>query len=970
MRAFRVGGLLATGVFLLLLLPALGYAQEANIGGTITDTTGGVLPGVTITAVHDATGNTFMAVTDERGGFRLPVRTGMHTLTVELPGFATLSRRVDLLVNQQAVVNLTMTPSTVQETVTVTGEAPLIDTASSTISGNIDPRQMQDIPINGRNWLDLAMLAPGSRQNASSDTLGGQDYQFQINIDGQQVTQVIAGGFGQPRYSREAIAEFELVTNRFDATQGRSSGSQLNAITKSGTNTPQGTFSGYFRDDNFNAKDFFQDRVLPYTNQQLAWTFGGPIRRDRVHFFATYEYEREPMTFNYTSPYPSFNMDQPSTRTENKGSVRLDVQFSPRLRLAVRGNKAKNLFPIDNRFSGGATRHPSSAIETARNTNHLQGTLTQVVSNSIVNELRAGYAGFDFYQYPAVKWPNHPYPQYRTWGGSPIIQFRGGYTIGQGHANSPVRPIQDPYTVRDDLMFAYNAGGRHNVKTGVEYMYMKQSVSLCDFCMGTYDVQGGPVPANIEQLFPVWNDVNSWNLAALSPITRFVRIGVGNQTARPIRHALGAWWQDDWSLGRLTLNLGVRYDVASSTLDSIPLAPFLEANRAADKNNIAPRLGFAYSLNDATVLRGGFGKYFAQENENTVFWSLISLQTIGMQIFNDGRPDFAANPFNGPVPTFDEALALHERGLLRRTAREIPSPDRQTQYSYQASLGIQRQLGSLMAVEADWVYISNYALEITGDINRAYNLETGINYPFSDPTKRPYAGWDSVGMNMTRGKDRVHALQASVTKRLGNRWQAAASYSMTFQRNFQHTPAPPGCDYVWTISATGQFQCNVPITLHPTLRDEWYLSPDQRHRATFNAIWEAPFGLQVSGLYFFGDNGWITPASGVDALQIGSTGNLGAGSNSRVRANGALAERNGFDRPSLHRVDMRLQRRVRMGTHVTLDGMVEAFNLFNHRNYNSFITNESNARFGEAQPDNTALAFQPRMLQFGFRLAF
>src|SRR4029434_7988207 len=115
-----------------LLAPSLAFAQEATLSGTVTDSTGGVLPGVTITAVHEASGNTFVAVTDERGAFRLPVRTGLHRVTVELAGFATVTRTVDLLVNQQAVVNLQMSPSTVQESVTVTGEAPLIDTTSST----------------------------------------------------------------------------------------------------------------------------------------------------------------------------------------------------------------------------------------------------------------------------------------------------------------------------------------------------------------------------------------------------------------------------------------------------------------------------------------------------------------------------------------------------------------------------------------------------------------------------------------------------------------------------------------------------------------------------------------------------------------------------------------------------------------------------------------------------------------------
>ena len=229
--------------------------------------------------------------------------------------------------NQQAVVNLQMAPSTLQETVTVTGEAPLIDTTKSEVGGNIDPRQLQDLPVNGRNWLDLATLAPGSRQNSSSDTLGGKDYQFQINIDGQQVTQLFSGAFGQPRYSREAIAEFQFVSNRFDASQGHSSGQQLNAITKSGTNTPQGTFSGYFRDAKFNAKDFIQDRALPYSNQQIAWTFGGPIRKDRIHFFGTFEYEREPTTFSYDNSFvtnlSNVRYGQPSQDT--------NIAFQPRM---------------------------------------------------------------------------------------------------------------------------------------------------------------------------------------------------------------------------------------------------------------------------------------------------------------------------------------------------------------------------------------------------------------------------------------------------------------------------------------------------------------------------------------------------------------------------------------------------------------------------------------------------------------
>src|SRR5207253_969901 len=149
----------------------------------------------------------------------------------------------------------------------------------------------------------------GSRQNAVAETPIGSssvNITFQLNLDGQQVTNQVALSFSQPRYSRDSIGEFEFVSNRFDASQGHSSGVQVNAITKSGTNTPGGSFSGYFRSDKFNAADPVAHSVLPYQDQQLSATFGGPIIKDRFHYFASFEYEREPQTYIYTTPFPHF----------------------------------------------------------------------------------------------------------------------------------------------------------------------------------------------------------------------------------------------------------------------------------------------------------------------------------------------------------------------------------------------------------------------------------------------------------------------------------------------------------------------------------------------------------------------------------------------------------------------------------------------------------------------------------------
>src|SRR5262245_15248646 len=309
----------ATIAFILLvtlefvMLPNTARAQEVSLAGRILDSTGGVLPGVTVTATHDSTGNTFSGVTNDQGVYRIQLRSGAYSLKVELQGFATITNRIELILGQQAVADFQMSPAALAESITVSAQAPLINVTQSNISGIIDSRQMQDIPINGRNWMQLTLLAAGSRANGrTTDAPVDREYShmvFQFNIDGQQVTASQGTSpSGEPRFSRDAIAEFELATNRFDATQGRSSGVVVNAVSKAGTNMFAGMVSGYFRSDQFKAADFVAGRVLPYSNQQYSITFGGPIRRDRTHFFAHVEIEREPQTVAFNTPYPRFNI--------------------------------------------------------------------------------------------------------------------------------------------------------------------------------------------------------------------------------------------------------------------------------------------------------------------------------------------------------------------------------------------------------------------------------------------------------------------------------------------------------------------------------------------------------------------------------------------------------------------------------------------------------------------------------------
>lgn len=957
-------------VLLLLLgitvLPSLALAQEATMTGTVTDTTGGVLPGVTVTALHEASGNTFLAVTDDRGAFRLPVRVGGYQVTADLSGFAPLVRRVEMLVGQTAVLALQMTTASLTESVTVTGEAPLIDTARSTLGGNIDRRQMQDLPINGRNWMDLSILAPGSRNNEQSNIPQARQGYAQINIDGQQITHLIPGtDQNQPSYSMDAIAEFQLITNRFDATQGRSAGMMANAVTKSGTNTFAGTVSGFFRSDTWNAADFIQNRVLPYSNQQVSGTLGGPLKRDRAHFFVQYEAEREPRTVTFSSVFPSFNVDQLAKNRQSKGVGRFDVQFSPQSHLTARYQN----YYFDQPFggTGGATSHPSTARRERRWSDQLFGTYTQVINNRIVNEVKSGFALYSYSRDSHVTWMGGCFPDAPVGcGGSVTISFRG-YNVGSAVGQFQV---QNNYSVRDDLTLAFDAKGRHDVKVGGEYINQPTFIDWCAQCTGQIDANGGPIPANIQSIFPVWNDAATWNLAALSPITLRVRQAVSNTDFHyeVPQSLLAGWMQDDWRLNdRLTLNLGVRYDLQLGVhSEKVELRPWLTGDLPRDLNNIAPRLGFAYSVSDRTVVRGGFGVFYTQVSTDEAHQTALYTVSVVAERPNDGRADFAANPFNGPVPTFEQTLAnacditgLRPGCFRRELTSEINHPWRKGSYSNQASIGVQQQLGSTMAVEANYVYTGGRGEENTYNVNVSYNPATGTNYPFTDVTRRPFPEWGVVNFGFLEGYSNYHGLETSFTKRFSNRWQASATY--TLSGFWDGTPPPPVIRLVNGVLT--RTELDFPVA--QDLGGQYSLAAgDQRHRAVVNGIWDIGWGLQVSGLYFYGSGQRRSTTYGGDLRNLGGP----VVSEQRLRPDGTIVPRNNFVGTPIHRVDMRVQKRINIGRR-SVAGFVEAFNLFNYENYGSFVTQESSASYGQPAY-NANLAYQARMLQLGFRVGF
>jgi hypothetical protein len=983
MRTWRVLGSLVIGM--IVALPVAGYAQESTMIGTVTDSTGGVLPGVTVTATNIESGNTFVATSDERGNFRLPVRIGNYRITTELSGFTTVSRSLQVLVGQEAVVNFQMAPATLQETVTVTGEAPLIDTTTSTVGSNIDPRQMSELPLNGRNWMDLSLLAPGARRNETIGLVQNRQGYASTKVDGQEVTTIYhsAPDAEQPGFSRDAIAEFEVVANRFDATQGRSAGMLVNAVTKSGTNSLLGTIGGYFRSDKFNAEDFVAQRVLPYSNQQTSGTLGGPIVRDRIHFFGSYGFEREPKTFTYNGPYPAFNVDQQFTSHTHTFLGRLDYQVTPAIRFSVRGSGYNTLF-----YNGGAnsaTVHPSAGGTRGRVAPQYFASFTQVLSNRTVNEIRGGMTDYERQDQPIVRWQGGDFPYHPTLHGTSMIVMLRGYTIGADNQNI----FQDTRSIRDDLTTSFDWGGRHDVKMGGEYLRFHNRFIWCLRCNGVIDATTAAVPANIESLFPVWNDASTWNVAPLAPITRWVFHSLSDTEHRYqiVRNLFAGWVQDDWKTGdRLTLNLGVRYDLDTNAhAEKTRFLPWLPGDLPHDTNNLAPRIGTSYSLNDRTVLRGGYGLFFAFAPNDGVQQTEGYLHRFENQILNDGRADFTTvregffGWFNGPKPSFEASLQnacdvnFRPGCVYRSLVQEINYPGRQTSYSHQASAGIQRQLGTDMSLEVNYIFTGGRLEETAQQINLTYNPATGANYPFTNISTRAFPQWGAVDFELLEGWSNYNAADFTFTKRFSHRWQGSATYTLS-----QFKDANPIRDQ-WYIGSDGVVARRpIGFALAPDLGGEYALAGaysgggvaaggDQRHRAVVNGIWDMGYGVQLSGIYFFGSGERRRTNFGSDLRDEGGT--VGIIGSARLRRDGTIIPLTGIVGDPIHRVDMRLQKRLSLGGRREIDGMLEVFNLLNHANYGSYTINESNANYGKPS-SNDNLAYQPRMLQLGFRLAF
>lgn len=913
-------------------------SATATLSGAVRDQNGFLVTGAQVMVTLRATGVERKAVTNDVGFFVITnLNPGVYELKVQAKGFAdNVIPYVTLQVGQTSDLDVRLAV-TVQETVTLDHRFnyELVNSTSAVIDGVIRDFEIENLPLNGRNFLELALLVPGNSPAPNFDptktntvvisSAGQLGRGGNVTVDGADDNDDVVGGQVQ-NISQEAVQEFQIATNRFSAQLGRSGSSVINIVTKSGSNEFHGSGSFYFRDKSLQGLPATFNRDLgapPFDREQFAFTLGGPIQKDRAWFFGSVEYRNQDgatlVGFRDLATRTIKRTFAEAPLNDLLSTERIDWQPSDQDHLFFRYSlqREDDVAPSTlDRAIGSASQRQAST----NNTHSFLTNYTRVLNARVVNSFSFGFSTF----LNDIE-PVNPGPQLTF----PSIQDGASFRVPQSTKQRRLQ-VNDTFSI---------VRGNHTLNIGGEIQRVDADFDLRVFQTGRIEM--------IED-FPDF-DRNGDGRVDDNDLLFAVTLRSGKPTEPLLipnadSTYLAAFVQDDWRVHpQLTLNLGLRYELDTdvknvSRTDQLNpiILPFLTGTRGRDTNNFGPRFGFNYSAKDGrTSVHGGYGIYYDR----------ITLEIQSLERGLDGRalpievragpvffipPQFLFDPVNGTFPPGAPTLANPFTGFILPGAGasgiNIIDNTMQNPMVQQMNLGIQREFGKDYVLRVDYLHNFGTHFIIGRSVGTVFNPVVG--------------GPDSVINLESSVKTKYDGLLLSVEKRFSRRYQFRAGYTLSKAFNYANDDQIP-------FSNGPLSPNNLQLEYGPTPND-------QRHRFTFSGLFDLPAGIRVAPIF--------TMASGVPMdilvpggrqripqLQRNAGGRLFHTARDLNEFINELNATEGFGGEPLPLVsddarfndsfssfDLRVSKVFKIGERMTIEPIVEVFNLFNVTNVLGF----------------------------------
>ncbi|MFY9610768.1 MAG: TonB-dependent receptor [Blastocatellia bacterium] len=910
--------------------PLAAFAQQgvafATLSGRVEDAGGAAVTGATIAITNIDRNQTGRTISDDHGRYSflyLPV--GSYQLKADHSGFSSVSRRLTLSVGQALDLPLRMSVAGVTENINVSAGVPVIETVRTQVGETIVPKAIDTLPLNGRNYLDLALLVPAvSRTNVGSNqrfaetsavpgtgisVAGQRNLNNGFLLDGLSANDDaadLAGTF----FSQEVIREFQVVTSGGIAEFGRASGGFVNMISQSGTRDWRGRVYGFLRNQRFDARNPLAPGKDNLTQTQYGATVGGPIVRGRTFLFSNFEQTRRNDSLVITISPANVAAINDKLDSINFGGPRIETGIVPS------GFDSTNLFGrLDhrindsNQFSARYSLYDisSSSARTVGGLNAVsRGTnldnLDQTIAVSNVTALSPQTINEARFQYTRSRLEAPVRDEI-----GPAINIAGVASFGTATFSPLARNI-DSYEFVDNVA---TQRGNHSIKAGADFLLNRVDILFPGALQGVY----------------TFTALSSFLSGAYGSFQQ----AFGSPSQFQSNPNTGLFVQNEWRpRADLTINAGLRYD-----------AQFLPDPINTDANNFAPRLGVAYAPGDRkTVIRASYGIYFDR----------IPLRATSNALQRDGSKYIVVqlSPAQAGAPIFPNVLPAAPSSLQTKANITRIDPNIRNSYSQQASLQIERELPWNSSLSVGYVYLRGLHLILSRNANvPRFPAAAGV-----PNLGRPDPNWGNIGRFESSGDSYYNGMVVSFNKRAAS-W-GAVRFSYTLSK---------------AIDDSGNFFFSTPQD-NFNLRDDRGLSDnDQRHRLTLSGWFEAPRGdskirhalegLQFSYIFSYAS---ALPFN----IQTGSDRNFDTNFNDRPAGVARNAAR-GFDFASL---DLRLSKRFRFTERLGLEVMAESFNTLNRANFqlpnNTFGPGALPApNFGKP----TAAA-DPRQIQFGLRVSY